>query len=125
MWQVSHVFTYTEIVGKLLAGLTNPLIKNCQNEIAILVIILVISACLRVSNTPLATIQSVEAGLLGVSFEDLSRQAELIIFGVVLDEKLAEPGTIGAGLENHTISVEKLLKGKYNSSTVSVITGLK
>ena len=52
---------------------------------------------------------------------DLSRQAELIILGVVLDET-AEPGTIGAGLENHTISVEKVLKGKYNSSTVSVIT---
>jgi hypothetical protein len=27
-----------------------------------------------------------------------------------------------AGLENHTISVEKVLKGKYNASTVSVIT---
>ena len=99
------------------------MIKYChQNEVAILVILLVISACLGVSNIPLATIQSVEAGLLGLSFEDLSRQAELIIFGVVLDEKLAEPGTIGAGLENHTISVEKVLKGKYNSSTVSVIT---
>lgn len=57
-----------------------------------------------------------------MSFEELSRQAELIIFGVVLDEKLAEPGTIGAGLENHTVSVEKVLKGKYNSSIVSVIT---
>ena len=66
--------------------------------------------------------QSVEAGLLGLSFKDLSRQAELIVLGVVLDEKLAEPGTIGAGLENLTISVEKVLKGKYNSSTVSVIT---
>ena len=99
------------------------MIKNChQNEIAILLIPLVISVCLRVSNIPLATIQSVEAGLLGLSFEDLSRQAELIILGVVLDEKLTEPGTIGAGLENHTISVEKVLKGKYNSSTVSVIT---
>ena len=59
--------------------------------------------------------QSVEAGLLGLSFKDLSRQAELIVLGVVLDEKLAEPGTIGAGLENLTISVEKVLKGKYNS----------
>lgn len=46
----------------------------------------------------------------------------MIILGVVLDEKLAESGTIGAGLENHTISVEKVLKGKYNASTVSVIT---
>ena len=63
---------------------------------------------------PLATIESVEAGLLGLSFENLSREAELIIFGDVLDEKLAEPGTIGAGLDNHTVSVEKVLKGKYN-----------
>jgi len=52
----------------------------------------------------------------------VSLQAELIILGVVLDEKLAEPGTIGAGLENHSISVEKVLKGKYNASIVSVIT---
>ena len=48
---------------------------------AILVILLVISACLGVSNIPLATIQSAEAGLLGLSFEELSRQAELIILG--------------------------------------------
>ena len=75
-----------------------------------------------VSNNTLVTIQSTEAGLLALSFEELSRQAELIILGVVLNEKLAEPGTIGAGLENHTISVEKVLKGKYNASTVSVIT---
>jgi hypothetical protein len=66
--------------------------------------------------------QSAEAALLGLPFEELSRQAELIILGVVLDEKLAEPGTVGAGLENHTISVEKLIKGTYNGSTVSVIT---
>ena len=89
---------------------------------AILGILLVISACLGLSNIPLATIKSAEGGLLGLSFEELSRQAELIILGVVLDEKLAEPGTIGTGLENHTISVEKVLKGKYNASTVSVIT---
>src|SRR6476661_5162979 len=75
-----------------------------------------------VSNNTLVTIQSTEAGLLGLSFEELSRQAELIIIGIVLDEKLAEPGTIGAGLENHAISVEKVLKGKYIASMVSVIT---
>ena len=63
-----------------------------------------------------------EAGLLGLSFEELSRQAELIILGVVLDEKLAQPGTTGAGLENHTIAVEKVLKGKYNGNKVGVIT---
>jgi hypothetical protein len=89
---------------------------------AILGILLVICACLGVSNIPLATIQSTDAGLFGLSFEELSRKAELIILGVVLDEKLAQPGTTGAGLENHTIAVEKVLKGKYNGSKVGVIT---
>src|SRR4029079_10992554 len=96
--------------------------RRHQSEMAILAILLVISACMGISNIPLATLQPAQAALLGLSFEELSRQAELIIFGVVLDEKLAEPGTIGAGLENHTVSVEKVLKGKYNASTVSVIT---
>jgi len=96
--------------------------RRHQSEMAILAILLVISACMGISNIPLATLQPAQAALLGLSFEELSRQAELIIFGVVLDEKLAEPGTIGAGLENHTVSVEKVLKGKYNSSIVSVIT---
>ena len=93
--------------------------RRHQNEMVTLTILLVISACMGVSNIPLVTIQSTEADL---SFEELSRQAELIIIGVVLDEKLAEPGTIGAGLENHSISVEKVLKGKYNASIMSVIT---
>ncbi len=67
-------------------------------------------------------LQSAEAGLLGLPFEELSRQAELIILGVVLDEKLAAPGSKGAGLENHTLSVERVLKGTYNASKVGVIT---
>ena len=67
-------------------------------------------------------LQSVDAGFMAVPFEDLSRQAELIILGVVLDEKLAAPGSKGAGLENHTILVEKVIKGAYNASTVGVIT---
>lgn len=96
--------------------------RRHQNEMAILAILLVISSCMGLSNIPWATLQPAQAALLGLSLEELSRQAELIILGVVLDEKLAEPGTIGAGLENHTISVEKVLKGKYNTSTVSVIT---
>jgi len=96
--------------------------RRHQSEMTILAILLVISACMGISNIPLATLQPAQAALLGLSFKELSRQAELIIFGVVLDEKLAEPGTIGAGLENHTVSVEKVLKGKYNSSIVSVIT---
>ena len=96
--------------------------RGHQNETAILAILLVISACMGISNIPLATLQPAQATLLGLSFEELSRQAELIILGVVIDEKLAQPGTIGAGLENHTISIEKVLKGKYNASTVGVIT---
>lgn len=96
--------------------------RRHQSEMTILAILLVISACMGISNIPLATLQPAQAALLGLSFEELSRQAELIIFGIVLYEKLAEPGTIGAGLENHTVSVEKVLKGKYNSSIVSVIT---
>ena len=71
--------------------------RRHQSEMAILAILLVISSCMGISNIPLATLQPAQAALLGLSFEELSRQAELIIFGVVLDEKLAEPGTIGAG----------------------------
>lgn len=69
------------------------------------------------------TLQLAEAALMGLSFVELTRQAELIILGVVLDEKLAAPGSKGEGLENHTISIEKVLKGAYNTSTVGVITG--
>ena len=59
---------------------------------------------------------------MGLPFEELSRQAQLIIVGVILDEKLTEPGTVGAGLVNHTMSIEKVLKGTYNVSKVCVIT---
>ncbi len=68
------------------------------------------------------TSQSTDAALMGLSFEELSRQAELIILGVVLDEKLAAPGSKGAGLENHTIAVEKVFKRAYNASKLLVIT---
>lgn len=40
----------------------------------------------------------------------------------MLDEKLAAPGSKGAGLENHTLSVERVFKGTYNASKVGVIT---
>jgi hypothetical protein len=66
-------------------------------------------------------LQSADAGFMALTFEELSRQAELIILGVVLDEKLAAPGTEGAGLQNHTMSIEKVLKGTYNGSKVGVI----
>ena len=42
--------------------------------------------------------------------------------GVVLDEKIAITGTAGPGLVNHTVSVEKVIKGIYPGNTVSVIS---
>jgi hypothetical protein len=39
--------------------------RRHQNEMAILVILLVISAYMGISNIPLATLQSAEAALLG------------------------------------------------------------
>jgi hypothetical protein len=90
-----------------------------QNKEAILVGLLIMSIA---AGCQLGMILPAQAALLGLSFEELSRQAELIILGVVIDEKLAQPGTIGPGLESHTISIEKVFKGKYNASTVDVIT---
>ena len=42
--------------------------------------------------------------------------------GHVLDEKQIWEGTVGAALENHTVSVEKVLKGMYNGNTIGVLT---
>ena len=53
--------------------------RHHQKEMADLAILLVISACMGISNTPLATLQPAQAALLGLSFEELSRQADLII----------------------------------------------
>jgi hypothetical protein len=63
-----------------------------------------------------------QADLLLVPFDQLSREAELIIIGHVLDEKLMWEGSVGAALENHTVSVEKVLKGTYNGNRIGVIT---
>jgi hypothetical protein len=52
----------------------------------------------------------------------LSREAELIIIGQVRDEKMLWERAVGAALENHTVSVEKVLKGSYNGNRVGVIT---
>lgn len=68
------------------------------------------------------TLQPAEAALMGLTFEELSRQAELIILGVVLDETIAITGSSGPGLVNHTVSVEKVIKGTYPGNTVSVIS---
>lgn len=77
---------------------------------------------MMVITTAATTLQLAHAAFLGLTFEELSRQAKLIILGEVLDEKLTAPGSKGAGLVNHTIAVEKVLKGTYNASTVGVIT---
>jgi hypothetical protein len=105
------------------------LIKHLQNKFITLKFLIIISIgviVLGVSNISTyeqqGTIQLAEAALMGLPFEELSRQAQLIIVGVILDEKLTEPGTVGAGLVNHTMSIEKVLKGTYNVSKVGVIT---
>jgi hypothetical protein len=59
---------------------------------------------------PIALIlQPAQADLFLVPFDQLSREAELIILGHVLDEKLLWEGSVGAALENHTVSIEKVL----------------
>lgn len=67
-------------------------------------------------------LQPAKAAFIGLTFEELSREAELIILGRVLDEKYIGAGTLGGGLENRTVSVEKVFKGTYTESTVGVIT---
>jgi hypothetical protein len=63
-----------------------------------------------------------QADLLVVPLDQLSREAELIILGHVMDEKNMWESSVGAAFENHTVSVEKVLKGSYNGSSVGVIT---
>ena len=46
------------------------------------------------------TLQPVEAAFVGLSFEELSQKADLIISGRVLDENIITAGTLGGGLEN-------------------------
>jgi hypothetical protein len=46
--------------------------RRHQNETAILAILLVISACMGISNIPLGTLQPAQAALLGLSFDELS-----------------------------------------------------
>jgi len=59
----------------------------------------------------------VEGGLVGLSLEHLSRQSELVISGTVVDEKLANQGLV-----NHSLSVEKIIKGNYTSRFINVFS---
>ena len=71
------------------------------------------------------SIESPEEDLFLLPFHNQSREAELIILGHVLDEKLIWEGSVGAPLDNYTVSVEKVLKGIYNGNTIGVITESK
>ena len=71
---------------------------------------------------PAEAIPLTSYALAGLSFEELSQQAELVILGNVLNQDITGAGTAGVGLENRTVSVERVLKGTYNGSTVGVIS---
>lgn len=55
--------------------------------------------------------------MIGLTLEDLSHQSELIISGTVLDEKLANQGLV-----NHSLSIEKVIKGNYSSTTINIVS---
>ena len=48
---------------------------------------------IMVITTAGTTLQPAQAAFIGLTFEELSRQAKLIILGEVLDEKLTAPGS--------------------------------
>ena len=74
-----------------------------------------------VSNVSLGLIESPEADLLLIPFNNQSREAELIILGHVLDKKLIWERSVGTPLDNYTMSVEKVLKGIYSGNTIGVL----
>jgi hypothetical protein len=47
----------------------------------------------------LIILQPVEAAFMGLSFGELSHEADLIVLGRVLYERIIGAGTLGAGLE--------------------------
>lgn len=73
---------------------------------------LIFSACFQYN-----IIRKAEGGLIGLSLEDLSHQSELIISGTVLDEKPANDGLV-----NHSLSIQKIIKGNYTGSSISVFS---
>lgn len=88
----------------------------------IVAILITLSVSLGVSNVSLDAIDWPEPDLFLVPFENQSREAELIILGHMLDEKQIWEGSVGAALDNNTVSVEKVLKGMYNGNTIGVLT---
>ena len=96
-----------------------------QNGLTLLVmvaILIIISVSLGVPNTSLALIEWPEPDMFSVPFENQSREADLIILGHILDEKQIWEGSVGAALDNNTVSVEKVLKGMHNGNTIGVLT---
>jgi hypothetical protein len=67
-------------------------------------------------------LQITYAAYLGLTFWDLVHRSELILLGKVLDKKLVEPGSIGAGLVNYTVSVQKVITGDPVRDSISVVT---
>lgn len=85
-------------------------------------ILIILSVSLEVSNVSSDAIEWPEPDIFSVPFENQSREAELIILGHVIDEKQIWEGSVGAALDNNTVSVEKVLKGMFNGNTISVLT---
>ena len=101
------------IKGSLQSGLT---------LLVMVAILIIISVSLGVPNTSLALIEWPEPDMFSVPFENQSREADLIILGHILDEKQIWEGSVGAALDNNTVSVEKVLKGMHNGNTIGVLT---
>jgi hypothetical protein len=67
-------------------------------------------------------LQITYAAYLELTFWDLVHRSELILIGKVLDKKLVEPGSIGKGLVNYTVSVQKVITGDPVRNSISVVT---
>jgi hypothetical protein len=66
--------------------------------------------------------QITDAAFTGLNFADLVHKSELIVLGKVLDKKIIGPGSIGPGLLNHTVSVQKVISGDPVRDSIGVIT---
>ena len=90
--------------------------------VGIVAILIMLSVSFGVSNVSLGSIESQYEDLFLIPFNNQSREAELIILGRILDKNLIWERSVGTPLDNYTVSVEKVLKGKYNGNTIGVIT---
>src|SRR6476659_6853486 len=96
-----------------------------QNELIILAlvaILIIISIGVGVSNVSSGAIESQYEDLFLIPFHNQTHEAELIILGHVLDKKLIWERSVGTPLDNYTMSIDKVLKGKYSGNTIGVIT---